>query len=71
MGRCLRTRNAKSTAFVAGGVVLKSNVVQLEKGIFVIVGCGHGATVDSSMVVFELGVDEGDALFGAGDVDDF
>ena len=34
VGRCLRSRNAKSTAFVAGGVVLKSNVVQLEKRVF-------------------------------------
>ena len=71
VGRRLRSRNAKSTAFVAGGIVLKSNVVQLEKGIFVIVGCGHGATVEGGMVVLELGVGEGDALFGAGDGDGF
>ena len=71
VGRRLRSRNAKSAAFVASGVVLKSNVVQFEKGIFVIVGCGHGTTVESGMVVLEVGVGEGDALFGAGDGDGF
>ena len=72
VGRRLRSRNAKSTAFVASGVVLKSNVVQLEKGVFVIVRCGNGTTVvEGSTVVLEVSVGEGDALFGAGDGDGF
>ena len=71
MRRCLGSRNAKSAAFVAGSIVLKSNVVQLEKCIFVIVGCGHGTTVECGMVVLEVGVGEGDALFGAGDGDGY
>ena len=69
VGRRLRSRNAKSAAFVASVVVSKYNVVQLEKGVFVIVGCGHGTTVESSTVSVEVRVGEGDALFGAGDVD--
>ena len=69
MGRRLRSRNAKSAALVASGVVSKCDVVQLEKSIFVIVGCGHGTTVESSTVSVEVSVGQGDALFGAGDVD--
>ena len=71
MGRRLRSRNAKSTAFVASGIVLKSYVVQLKKAILVIVWCGHGTTVESSMVFVELGVCQGDALFSAGDGEGF
>ena len=71
VGRCLRSRNAKSTAFVARGIVLKSNVVQLEKRVFVIVGCGHGTTVEGGMVVLEASVGESEALFGAGNGDGF
>ena len=62
----LRSRNTNCTAFTASSVVDKCGVFQMEKSIFVVVGCGNGTPVEFSLVVFKVSVGEGYSLFGAG-----